>query len=916
MRADTKFYIFRKSEIPVVGGYSFDLTTGERITRSLAEGCASGYIGVNGARKITLDIDFPQSRVTIVMWNSNDEYRGYDVIYQEGMVDTYKVDYDLPQGVYMVGFKIDDSDFSGVKNLNESHGYQIQPHYKQLKKKYQRENGEMFFRESLEGKLNLFGTDYEIVKNASLEETLYFIVKKDDSVFASATFNRSDCKMNNAKKSVELKLSYDDKYTKILDAYENTYDLIKLAPAMSSLKLTKRCVLQIYVQGESVISSYAGGTYWEDEVSEPVDSDLALRNAYFFSKGPRLTELTLGRYVHAAGKSMAVNPKDTSSSLTCHYTVSDPRGYSGDVEDAYTLKFVKVANVGELVIDPNIPVFLLSTGSGNATVEEEGRVHYKYDTYAIELWCTRNQLGEGGRIFTEKLYSSVYTYGKDTSDFVLTQNGNYTLWAESGSEIVEHDILQSSINLGNIIIEYQIWGRLLCDVEESSDGYETHELSREDFAISRNNYKRVIGLRGFDEPDSPVKIYHTSDVSTEPTQYGTTDGLYYFRPPVTTRNQYFHPVSRKAWANTSMWLTFEDSLYPSNGWEVFCEKYYKEYKLRDSYHLSDVIKALLAKIDPSVTHERTAEYSTFLYEHLAENTDGAAAPLGNCDIYITQKTNILKSEYDQAAQKAEIKFKQLMEMLRDCYKCYWFIDEQNRFRIEHISYFMKGMSYSHYEPNIQLDLTSRTDKFNRKPALYYQEETEFDKSDLASRFEYAWMDDCTKAMGQGLTLDIKNGYVQKDKTEETNIDGFSSDIDFMLFNPDEFSKDGFVLLMADANGKVPIVRYYVLEEGQYDRLNTVFVQNWYASFNQLIRHHTYDLPGNRIDCNNIKNNAPDLSVHGIKRCVKHNVSFSVGNVSLNTNELIKTDMGNGYIEEVSINVDTYMADVELRYEPR
>lgn len=42
----------------------------------------------------------------------------------------------------------------------------------------------------------------------------------------------------------------------------------------------------------------------------------------------------------------------------------------------------------------------------------------------------------------------------------------------------------------------------------------------------------------------------------------------------------------------------------------------------------------------------------------------------------------------------------------------------------------------------------------------------------------------------------------------------------------------------------------------------------------------------------------------------------MGNVSLNTNELIKTDMGNGYIEEVSINVDTYMADVELRYEPR
>lgn len=93
----------------------------------------------------------------------------------------------------------------------------------------------------------------------------------------------------------------------------------------------------------------------------------------------------------------------------------------------------------------------------------------------------------------------------------------------------------------------------------------------------------------------------------------------------------------------------------------------------------------------------------------------------------------------------------------------------------------------------QLDFTKLTDQFNKKLSSYFQSEVEFEKSDLNQRYEFAWMDDVTDLFGS-VTIDVKSNYIQKDKTEEINIGQFSSDVDYMLFNPTNFSEDGFALL--------------------------------------------------------------------------------------------------------------------------
>ena len=64
---------------------------------------------------------------------------------------------------------------------NDGDKVEVRPHYKELNKKYAKESGQEFFRISLDGKINLFGTDYEIVSQSNIEDQLVFIIDKYNS---------------------------------------------------------------------------------------------------------------------------------------------------------------------------------------------------------------------------------------------------------------------------------------------------------------------------------------------------------------------------------------------------------------------------------------------------------------------------------------------------------------------------------------------------------------------------------------------------------------------------------------------------------------------------------------------------------------------------------------------------------------
>lgn len=160
---------------------------------------------------------------------------------------------------------------------------------------------------------------------------------------------------------------------------------------------------------------------------------------------------------------------------------------------------------------------------------------------------------------------------------------------------------------------------------------------------------------------------------------------------------------------------------------------------------------------------------------------------------MTQKTNIKYSYYDQPAQKAPITLQQVTNMLRDCFRCFWYI-EDGKFKIEHIQWFRNGGQYG-YNPIVDYDLTKVLNPRNRKPWGFASSAWSFDKVDMPERYQFTWMDDCTKGF-EGYPIDVLSKYVTAGKIKEVNISNFNADIDYMLLNPTNVSDDGFALFAA------------------------------------------------------------------------------------------------------------------------
>jgi hypothetical protein len=711
---------------------------------------------------------------------------------------------------------------------------EVNPHYKELNKKYAKESGQEFFRISLDGKIKLFGSDYEIISQSSIEDQLIFIVDKYNNTskkwveYYRGEFSKTDCKFDHDKKKCELKTTAVDGYTEVMNKYENTYDLIKLAPEISKINLHKRSLMQVYISGTNSISNFFGGIYWEDDVNEVIDDYDTLVNKYYFSYIKAGNEF----YIKGAG-------------------ISDVNG-----------------------------VYAGTNG----------------------YWSCWN--GYTCYMGTDTPMTKAYIYIKRNSDgAVLYQSVKQWMFTNAGNCYIGRENIEM-VNVSNpsdkFTIEspflYHIYQRLLCDVDtvEDSEGVKnTYNLPSDDFVTDNRNYKKCIGLRG-------GMFFCTSRAVDEPTRYGLNDYGQYFTNEFIPSSAGIGrplPISRNSWANASLWYVY-DSYY-----SLFEQRLRKQYTLRDSYSIAAAIKALLKEIDPTLQHEATAEYSRFLYD--------ATVPMSMARFYvhITQKTNILKGEYDQPAQKAEVSLEDIMKMLRDCFRCYWYI-EDNKFKIEHISFFMRGGSYS-YNTSIQLDFTKLVDQFNKKLSSYFQSEVEYDKTDLSQRYEFGWMDDVTNLFG-GVTIDVKSNYIQKDKTEEINISQFSSDVDYMLFNPSNFSDDGFALLCPVKKGsslELPIIETQLVDENG-DTYNAV-IQNFYAAWAYLVRFYMYDMPASNLDCNVLR----DLYANGVKMCMKHTIEFPTEE-DLDELELIKTTIGNGKIDEISVNVNTRHAKVRLLYVPQ
>lgn len=387
--------------------------------------------------------------------------------------------------------------------------------------------------------------------------------------------------------------------------------------------------------------------------------------------------------------------------------------------------------------------------------------------------------------------------------------------------------------------------------------------------------------------------FQSNEVTSTPTEWGRVEGTsnYYLPPSDMTAERYL-PIAQDMWSgNTSYWFGYHVAIrYLENIGD-------KEITLKNAYPLWSCISVLLSQFS-STTFAGTSTYSQFLYAS-TNPVSGDSERL-----FVTPKSNILNGDYTTPAQKAMTTLGKFLDMLRNVYQCYWFIDASNRLRIEHISWFKWGGSYSS-TPVIGIDLTEQLVSRSLTPWAYGVNEYTYEKQDMPQRYQFDWMDDATIPF-MGEAIEILSPAVTEGKVEQISIGDFVADLDYMMLNPSVFSQDGLALLAASGSGNSWEVDFY------YVTLNGVqyALQNGYLAMIYLqLQYWTYDLPAKSV-----KINGTTYELTEVSRRKQQKVTIPLGGDDPDMQKLVKTNIGNGEIRALSVPLGSRVAEVTLNYD--
>lgn len=707
------------------------------------------------------------------------------------------------------------------------------PVYKDdLAKEFELETNQRFYRTKLSGKISFIRDDYDYINNQPFETQFQLLIRKSNDGgrtwgqnYFKGKFFKTDCEFDADNKKCTVQPDPLDDYNDVLAGLEKEYNLITLAPKINRVLFDKRPLIQIYIPGDSVVSCFLGGDYWEQDANAVSDRN-ALINTYYFALCNLLKEINVtgssnpnvnGLY---AGR-MSIGANNT---FTGTLYPNNNNGFTIRASQKYQPPFFGIINYEIVRTSDNVVLF---------------------------------------------------SYIRVSSDNQPWDNAEFDFTAVSGSGASGTPHVEMTT--------YNIYARYLCDVEKIND-LTTYQLPTDDIVENNRNYHRAIGYA--------IDVgYISNNFSAQPTEYGLADNGQYFAPPYSIWGQKFFPIARLTWRYASIWFGF--ALFD---W-IFEEKARKQYTLRDAYPVASCISVLLKQFAPGISHEATAEYSQFLY--------GATNPISHqkFELLLTQKTNILVGDYDRPAQKAPTTLQQLTNMLRDCFRCFWYI-EDGKFKVEHILWFRNGGSYS-ANPGLTVDLTTLLNVRNGKTWGFASSKWSFDKVDMAERYQFEWMDDVTQPF-EGSPINILSKFVTPGKIEEITVSNFTSDVDYMILNPSAISEDGFALFAAvrDSNNNL-VLPYRTFSEQGVDFV----LQNYILSFYYLQpTYYVYDLPARRVEINGSSMNA-----YGVERKKKQTVTYpSIDDPD--PMKLVKTPIGSGQINKISITLHSRMNKVTLMYD--
>lgn len=426
--------------------------------------------------------------------------------------------------------------------------------------------------------------------------------------------------------------------------------------------------------------------------------------------------------------------------------------------------------------------------------------------------------------------------------------------------------------------------------------YQTYDFAADDFVGRNSNYNKII------EYSSGIDIVASVETQEEPTEWGLSLLDRYFVKPANTATKRHIEVGISNWNYISYW--YYDKLIVGVGYcmDVVDDLLKKIQQIADCYDMRNTIAKLLQK-------------AGWTGQYVISGVFGSQGYVGNNLLpIITPKSNVISSYYDTPAQNAPISLAKIFSMLKQAYKVYWHIDENNNLHLEHISYYQNGYSYTEL-PQQLVDLESDLHTRTKHSKAYGQNVVKFDKSGMPGVISFGWMDKQTVPF-DGYDIKALDAYIEQGLKEENLVGDFSTDVDFVLSSPNDVSKDGFFLFALPKDGEnysntLKLEKINITDENgdNYD----VTIQNADAAFCKI--HKTfwrYNMPCENLQINNVADTA--LTTGRFKTQTLEFADLSMADVIQNVDnciKLIKTQQGFGAIAKLSINLNSLATTADL-----
>ena len=698
-----------------------------------------------------------------------------------------------------------------------------------------REENQIFKREKIEGTFKFVGNEFDLIYQCSIFTKFTLEIYREDVFVGSAGFIRTDCEFNLDDKICSVKLTTKDIYEKILNGYENKYNLVKLAPQRESVTMTKRAVLQFYVRGEKVVTNVVGGVHYEQSCKEVYDAD-KLKDIYHFGGYLPLSYIDIKKIIDVTAPADILGRYFIDTSIVSGRSII----YINGNNSRYRIQITYLGTEWRLILIDSTPdkalagasIPSMQIGSQDITFEKAGSSGGNYASGTFnsdgDLYC---------RVLLPKHFDN--SYERNMADDITDYDSNYP-------------------------------------------------------------YVRSVSLDKF-----APKMKMVVDKSNAPTEWGIdSEGKYFVYPTLTADQQKNGsspiPIGQSHWERMSSWLLSDDDV------NNLVDDFDDTFVLKDSYPIWSAIAVLLKEIDDTITFEGTQDYSMFLY------LSGTNPYIYSYDfpshrnaLHITPISNIKKTFYEQAAQRGEISLKQILDMLRNVYNCYWFIDSDNRLRIEHIVYFKNGNSYTSEKPTPSIDVTIKKNLPTGESWGFAQNTVEYETNKCPARYEFKWGDKCTYPF-VGEPVDVKDIYLDASRKESVGIENFLADIDYIVSNPSGVSDDLFAVFEVNKLTK----KVDILDVRLNDASPKYKVQNPYLSMIVAERfYYPFDLSGWKAYAGKY-----ELDVYKTKGIKKQTLSCPLSLAEMRSIGIIRTEVGNGTIDKLEAEINTLYAKNTIYYE--